>query len=79
MTFNFSCEVDLVKWGTCEVKYDVIDGDDSVGLAEDFEFEVLYSGDDDDYLPEGTDLVDMLDEVEMSQVIKAIKEDLESM
>lgn len=79
MKFSFTCEVDLFKWGPCQVNYNTIDGDSSVGLPEDYEFEVLYGGDDDDYLPEGTDIVDMLDDKEMNEVIKAIRKDLEGM
>lgn len=68
--------VDLTEYGTCDVNYDVIPGDKSVGLDEEYEFKVLYGGDDEDYIPEGTDITYQLSEGETCEVIAAIIRDL---
>jgi len=75
MSFPFNTEVHLMEWGDCEVNYDVIEGDPSVGFDEYYEFEVIYAGDEDGSY-ENTDIVDKLSDEELEQVINAIKQDL---
>ena len=56
-----------------DVEYDIIDGDPSVGLPTDYEFSVTYIN---EYgLPE--DFTENLTEDEISEVIEAIKKDIE--
>lgn len=78
MNYPYTCEVMLMEWGDCEINYDIIDGDASVGLPVSYEFEVLYGGDDIEYLAKGTDLVDMLTEQELQEVEEAIEKDIEA-
>jgi hypothetical protein len=56
-----------------DVKYDIIDGDDSVGLPVDYEFEVSYIDEDGNEV----DITEQLTAEEYAEVIKAIEEDLE--
>jgi hypothetical protein len=56
-----------------DVEYDVIDGDDSVGLPVDYEFTVTYINDD----GVEEDITEKLTPKEYAEVIKAIEEDLE--
>jgi hypothetical protein len=56
-----------------DVEYDIIDGDDSVGLPVDYEITVTYIN---EYgLP--VDITENLTPEEYAEVIKAIEEDLE--
>jgi len=75
MNYPFSTEVHLMDWGDCEVNYGIIDGDPSVGLDEDYEFEVIYAGDEDGSY-ENTDIYDKLSDEDFKDVINAIKEDI---
>ena len=56
-----------------DIKYEIIDGDDSVGLPVDYEFTATYIND------EGVkeDITDNLTSTEYFEVIKAIEQDLE--
>jgi hypothetical protein len=56
-----------------DIEYDVIDGDDSVGLPVDYEFTVTYINDD----GVEEDITEKLTPKEYAEVIKAIEEDLE--
>jgi hypothetical protein len=56
-----------------DVEYDVIDGDDSVGLPVDYEFTVTYTNE----LGLPVDFTEDLTPDELAEVIKAIEEDLE--
>jgi len=56
-----------------DIEYDVIDGDDSVGLPVDYEFTATYINDDG--IEE--DITEKLTPEECAEVIKAIEEDLE--
>ena len=56
-----------------DVEYDVIDGDDSVGLPVDYEFTATYINDD----GVEEDITEKLTPKEYAEVIKAIEEDLE--
>ena len=62
---NDYCDVDI--------EYEVIDGDDSVGLPVEYEFTVTYM----DELGNEVDITEKLEPEEYAQVIKAIEEDLE--
>ena len=55
-----------------DVEYDIIDGDDSVGLPVDYEITVTYI--DEDGIEK--DITDDLTPEEYADVIKAIEEDL---
>jgi hypothetical protein len=57
-----------------DVEYDVIDGDDSVGLPVDYEITVTYINDENG---EVIDITEELTPEEYAEVIKAIEEDLE--
>lgn len=59
------CEVD--------VEYEVIDGDASVGLAEDYEFTATCTNERGDEI----DITDDLTREEVWEVIEAIREDLQ--
>lgn len=55
-----------------DIEYDIIDGDDSVGLAVDYEFSATIIN---EYgMP--VDITEDLTDKERAEVIKAIKEDL---
>jgi hypothetical protein len=72
MSFYTSINI-LGEYCDVDVKYDVIDGDDSVGLPVDYEFDVSY-------IDENGNEVDITEELtpeEYAEVIKAIEEDLE--
>jgi hypothetical protein len=56
-----------------DVEYDIIDGDDSVGLPVDYEFTATYM----DELGNEVDITEKLEPEEYAEVIKAIEEDLE--
>jgi len=55
-----------------DVEYEVIDGDDSVGLAEDYEFTATVVDEDDNVI----DITDDLTEAEQLEVIEAIQKDM---
>lgn len=55
-----------------DIEYDVIDGDDSVGLPVDYEFTATYMNDD----GVEEDITDKLTPKEYGEVIDAIKQDL---
>jgi hypothetical protein len=56
-----------------DVEYDIIDGDDSVGLATDYEFTVTFIN---EYgLP--VDFTEDLTDAEKAEVIEAIEKDME--
>ena len=55
-----------------DVEYEVIDGDDSVGLAEDYEFTATVVDEDDNVI----DITDDLTEEEQQEVIEAIQKDM---
>jgi len=55
-----------------DIEYDVIDGDPSVGLAEDYEFTATAT----DEHGNEVDITDDLTHEEISEVVDAIKEDL---
>ena len=57
-----------------DVEYDIIDGDDSVGLPVDYEITVTYINDENG---EVIDITEELTPQEYAEVIKAIEEDLE--
>ena len=56
-----------------DVEYDIIDGDDSVGLPVDYEFTATYINDD----GVEEDITEKLTPKEYAEVIKAIEQDLE--
>lgn len=56
-----------------DVEYDVIDGDPSVGWAEDYEFTVTCTNEQ----GEEVDITDDLTQKEVWEVIEAIQEDLD--
>jgi len=56
-----------------DVEYDIIDGDDSVGLPVDYEFTATYINDD----GVEEDITEKLTPKEYAQVIKAIEKGLE--
>jgi hypothetical protein len=56
-----------------DVEYDIIDGDDSVGLPVDYEFTATYINDD----GVEEDITEKLTPKEYAEVIKAIEKDLE--
>jgi len=56
-----------------DVEYDIIDGDDSVGLPVNYEFTATYINDD----GVEEDITEKLTPKEYAQVIKAIEKDLE--
>jgi hypothetical protein len=58
-----------------DVEYDVIDGDDSVGLDTDYEFTVTFINEHG--LPE--DFTQNLTDAEKAEIIEAIEEDLNNM
>jgi hypothetical protein len=55
-----------------DIEYDVIDGDPSVGFAEDYEFTATAT----DEHGNEVDITDNLTHEEVSEVVDAIKEDL---
>lgn len=55
-----------------DVEYDIIDGDDSVGLPVDYEITVTYTDDFEDEI----DITDHLTRAEYLEVIDAIQKDL---
>ena len=55
-----------------DVEYEVIDGDDSVGLAENYEFTATVVDEDDNVI----DITDYLTENEQMEVIEAIQKDM---
>ena len=57
-----------------DVEYDIIEGDDSVGLKTDYEFTATYINDD----GVEEDITDNLTSAEYFDVIDAIEQDLES-
>lgn len=57
-----------------DIEYDIIDGDDSVGLPVDYEFEATYT----DELGNEVNITEDLTPEEYSEVLKAIEEDLNS-
>jgi hypothetical protein len=61
---NDYCDVD--------VEYDVIDGDDSVGLPVDYEFSATVVDEDDNVI----DITNDLTEEEIQEVYDAIKKDM---
>jgi hypothetical protein len=56
-----------------DIEYDIIDGDDSVGLPVDYEFTATYIND----AGIEEDITEKLTPKEYAEVIKAIEEDLE--
>jgi hypothetical protein len=56
-----------------DVEYDIIDGDDSVGLPVNYEFTATYINDD----GVEEDITEKLTPKEYAEVIKAIEKDLE--
>jgi hypothetical protein len=56
-----------------DIEYEIIDGDDSVGLPVDYEFAATYINDD----GVEEDITEKLTPKEYAEVIKAIEEDLE--
>jgi hypothetical protein len=56
-----------------DVEYEVIDGDDSVGLAEDYEFTATVVDEADNVV----DITDDLTEEEQQEVIEAIQKDMQ--
>ena len=65
---NDYCDVDI--------EYDIIDGDESVGLKTDYEFTATIMNDENG---EVTDITDDLTSNEYFEVIQAIEQDLEDM
>jgi hypothetical protein len=55
-----------------DIEYDVIDGDDSVGLAEDYEFTVTCQDEQGNEI----DITDDLTQSETWEVIEAIQQDM---
>lgn len=55
-----------------DVEYDIIDGDDSVGLPVDYEITVTYTDDFEDEI----DITEQLTRAEYLEVIDAIQKDL---
>ena len=55
-----------------DVEYDVIDGDDSVGLSVDYEFTATVVDEDDNVI----DITNDLTEEEIDEVYDAIKKDM---
>jgi hypothetical protein len=72
MSFYTSIEI-LGDYCDVDVKYDIIDGDDSVGLPVDYEIEVSYIDEDGNEI----DITEQLTPEEYAEVIEAIEEDLE--
>jgi hypothetical protein len=73
MTFHTSIRF-LGDYCDVDVEYEVIDGDDSVGLPVDYEITVTYINDENG---EVIDITDELTPEEYAYVIKAIEQDLE--
>lgn len=60
------------SYDNVDIEYDIIDGDASVGLYEDYEFTATYQ----DEKGNEVDITEDLTPEEMAEVIAAIKEDL---
>ena len=73
MTFYLNIEF-LGDYCDVDVEYDVIDGDASVGLLEDYEFTATCQDEDGNVI----DITDDLTPEEYSDVWKAIKKDLKT-
>jgi len=74
MNFKFIMPALGDEYCDVRVEYDIIDGDDSVGLPMAFEFDVYFINEK----GEGIDLSDSLTPAETDEVIEAIKEDMKS-
>jgi len=74
MNFKFIMPALGDEYCDVRVEYDIIDGDDSVGLPMSFEFDVYFINEK----GEGIDLSDSLTPAEFDEVIEAIKEDMKS-
>jgi len=74
MNFKFIMPALGDEYCDVRVEYDIIDGDDSVGLEMSFEFDVYFINEK----GEGIDLSDSLTPAEFDEVIEAIKEDMKS-
>jgi hypothetical protein len=63
----------LGDWCDVDVEYEVIDGDDSVGLAEDYEFTATAT----DEKGNEIDITDDLTRSDVADVVEAIRKDLQ--
>lgn len=72
---TFYTHIQFLGHNYCDVdiEYDVIDGDDSVGLPVDYEFTATYQDEQGNEI----DITDDLLPEEYAEVIQAIEEDLE--
>ena len=71
---SFYTNIDILgEYCDVDVEYDIIDGDDSVGLPVEYEFTATYM----DELGNEVDITEKLYSEQYAQVIKAIEEDLE--
>lgn len=64
----------LGDWCDVDVEYEVIDGDESVGLAEDYEFTATATDEQGNEI----DITDDLTREDVADVVEAIKKDLQS-
>ena len=62
----------LGDWCDVDVEYEVIDGDDSVGLDEDYEFTATATDEQGNEI----DITDDLTREDVADVVEAIKKDL---
>lgn len=62
----------LGDWCDVDVEYEVIDGDESVGLAEDYEFTATATDEQGNEI----DITDELTREDVADVVEAIKADL---
>ena len=70
---SFYTNIDILgDYCDVDIEYDIIDGDDSVGLPVEYEFTATYM----DELGNEVDITEKLYSEQYAQVIKAIKEDL---
>ena len=70
---SFYTNIDILgEYCDVDVEYDIIDGDDSVGLPVEYEFTATYM----DELGNEVDITEKLYSEQYAQVIKAIEEDL---
>lgn len=67
--------VDLNDWGPCDVKYEIIPGDPSVGEPDFYEYDVIYAGDEDG-TRKGEEISGFLRNFEHNQICKEIKDQL---
>jgi len=64
----------LGDWCDVDIEYEVIDGDDSVGLAEDYEFTATATDEHGNEI----DITDDLTREDVFDVIEAIRKDMKS-